>query len=220
MLRSFKSSIYALILLDSKYLYFTSALLCLLYLVGFFKNGKAYKIFTIYIVGVLIIDYISSNLWKWFRIYNVFMHHFYELFQFVILSYFYSLLLKTKAQLISVYVLLIVLPIFLLSRYLLNPYLFLEFNLLETYLTTMPLIIYSSMHLYNNLGGKTEYYIINIGLLFYLFTSTFIFLIYKLVVILEFDEFNDIMIDINIILQYIKFGFFFYQWKLIYFNKK
>ncbi len=206
-------------MLDSKYLYFTSALLCILYLVGFFKNGKTYKIFTIYLVGVLIIDYISSNLWKWFRIYNVFMHHFYELFQFVILSYFYSLLLKTRAQLISVYVLLIVLPIFLFSRYLLNPYLFLEFNLLETYLTTMPLIIYSSMHLYNNLGGKSEYYYINIGLLFYLFSSTFIFLIYKLVVILELDEFNDTMVDINILLQYIKFGFFFYQWKLIYFKR-
>ncbi len=219
MLRSIKSAIYTLILLDSKYLYFTSALLCILYLVGFFKNGKTYKIFTIYLVGVLIIDYISSNLWKWFRIYNVFMHHFYELFQFVILSYFYSLLLKTRAQLISVYVLLIVLPIFLFSRYLLNPYLFLEFNLLETYLTTMPLIIYSSMHLYNNLGGKSEYYYINIGLLFYLFSSTFIFLIYKLVVILELDEFNDTMVDINILLQYIKFGFFFYQWKLIYFKR-
>lgn len=83
----------------------------------------------------------------------------------------------------------------------------------------MPLIIYSSMHLYNNLGGKSEYYYINIGLLFYLFSSTFIFLIYKLVVILELDEFNDTMVDINILLQYIKFGFFFYQWKLIYFKR-
>lgn len=206
-------------MLDSKYLYFTSALLCLLYLIGFFKNGKAYKIFTIYLIGVLSIDYVSSHLYTWFRIYNVFMQHFYELFQFVILSYFYSLLLKTKQQLFTVYILLIVLPIFLFSRYLLNPNLFFEYNLLETYLTTMPLIIYSSMHLYNNLGEKSEFYYINVGLLFYLFTSTFIFLLYKLIVVFEFDEFNDAMVDINIILQYIKFGFFFYQWKLIYFNK-
>ena len=206
-------------MLDAKYLYFTSALLCLLYLIGFFKNGKAYKIFTIYIIGVLLMDFISSKLYSWFRIYNIFMNHFYDLFQFVILSYFYATLLKTKKQLFTVYILLIILPVFLLSRYVFNPQMFFEYSLLETYLTTMPLIIYSSMHLYNNLGEKSEFYFINIGLLFYLFTSTFIFLLYKLITVFKFDEFNDIMIDINIMLQYIKFGFFFYQWKLIYFNK-
>lgn len=204
---------------SSYYLFGTSAILCILYLIGFFKYGKTYKIFTLYILGVLLIDFVASNLWKWFKIYNIFIYHFYDLFQFVILSYFYATLLKTKKQLFTVYILLIILPVFLLSRYVFNPQMFFEYSLLETYLTTMPLIIYSSMHLYNNLGEKSEFYFINVGLLFYLFTSTFIFLLYKLITVFKFDEFNDIMIDINIILQYIKFGFFFYQWKLIYFNK-
>ena len=207
-------------MLDAKYLYFTSALLCLLYLIGFFKNGKAYKIFTIYIIGVLLMDFISSKLYSWFRIYNIFMNHFYDLFQFVILSYFYATLLKTKKQLFTVYILLIILPVFLLSRYVFNPQMFFEYSLLETYLTTMPLIIYSSMHLYNNLGEKSEFYYGNVGLLFYLFTSTFIFLLYRLVVIFDIeDTINDLMVNLNITLQYIKFAFFFYQWKLIYFNK-
>lgn len=204
---------------SSYYLFGTSAILCILYLIGFFKYGKTYKIFTLYILGVLLIDFVASNLWKWFKIYNIFIYHFYDLFQFVILSYFYATLLKTKKQLFTVYILLIILPVFLLSRYVFNPQMFFEYSLLETYLTTMPLIIYSSMHLFNNLGEKSEFYFINVGLLFYLFTSTFIFLLYKLITVFKFDEFNDIMIDINIILQYIKFGFFFYQWKLIYFNK-
>lgn len=206
-------------MLEYKYLHFASALLCLLYFIGFFKKEKAYKIFTVYILGVLLIDFISSNLWRWFKIYNVFMQHFYELFQFILLSYFYSLLLKTKTQLYTVYLILIILPVFLLSRYLLNPTLFFEYNLLESYLTTIPLIIYATMHLYNNLGEKSHFYYINLGLLFYLFTSTFIFLLYKLITVLNLDVFSDVMVDINIVLQYIKFGFFFYQWKLIYFNK-
>lgn len=206
-------------MLDSNYLFITSAFLFLLYLIGFFKNGKVYKIFTFYIIGVLLIDYIGSKLYKWFKIYNIFMQHFYELFQFVMLSYFFSLLLKTRTQLLTVYILLIILPIFLLSRYLINPNLFFEYNLLETYLTTMPLIIYSSMHLYNDLGEKSEFYYANLGLLFYLFTSTFIFLLNRLITVLEFDGFSEIIIDINIVLQYIKFAFFFYQWRLIYFNK-
>lgn len=84
----------------------------------------------------------------------------------------------------------------------------------------MPLIIYSSMHLYNNLGEKSDFYYSNLGLLFYLFTSTFIFLLYKLYVVLDIeDNLNDMMVNLNITLQYVKFAFFFYQWKLIYFNK-
>lgn len=90
---------------------------------------------------------------------------------------------------------------------------------MESYLTTIPLIIYATMHLYNNLGEKSDFYYVNLGLLFYLFTSTFIFLLYKLITVLNLDVFSDVMVDINIVLQYIKFGFFFYQWKLIYFNK-
>ena len=147
------------------------------------------------------------------------MQHFYELFQFILLSYFYSLLLKSKTQLYTIYLILIILPVFLLSGYLLNPTLFFEYNLIESYLTTIPLIIYATMYLYNNLGEKSRFYYINLGLLFYLFTSTFIFLLYKLITVLFLVGFSDVMIDLNIVLQYIKFGFFIYQWKLIYFNK-
>jgi hypothetical protein len=76
------------------------------------------------------------------------------------------------------------------------------------------------MYLYNNLGEKSRFYYINLGLLFYLFTSTFIFLLYRLLSVFDLEEkINDLMVNLNITLQYIKFGFFFYQWKLIYFNK-
>ena len=195
-------------------------MLCFLYLIGFPKQGKTYRIFTIYIIGVLLIDVIASNLWKWFRIYNTFTHHFYVLFQFVILSYFYLTLLQTKKQLLSVYILLIVLPVLLLSRYIFNPQMFLEYSLLEMYLGTIPIIIYATMLLYNNLGDEKEFYYANLGVLLYLFGSTFIFLFYELFSVFETkNTFTNNLGVINVGLQYIKFGFFFYQWKLIYFNK-
>jgi hypothetical protein len=147
------------------------------------------------------------------------MHHFYDLFQFVLLSFFYAFLLQTKRQLQILYITFIILLSFLSIRYIINPKLFFEYSLLASYLTTMPIIIYATMHLYNSLGQKKKFYFANLGLLFYLFTSTFIFLLYKLITILDFDAFDNVMVDINIILQYIKFGFFFYQWKLIYFSK-
>jgi len=206
-------------LLDSKYLYLTSAILCLLYFIGFFRNGKAYKIFCIYLFGVLLIDFISSKLWKWFGIYNIFTVHFYELFQFVMLSYFYATLLKTKQQLYVLYSLIIILPIFLLSRYLVNPKIFFEYSLLETYLTTIPIIIYGVMHLYNNLNEEKAFQYVNIGILLYLFCSTFIFLLFELKNVFKFNDFDNALINTNIILQFIKFGFFFIQWKVIYFKK-
>ena len=201
------------------YLHITSAILCLLYFIGFSKQGKAYKIFTIYITVVLAIDFIASHLWDWFGIYNIFTSHFYDLLQFVLLSYFYGNLLNTKKQLYTVYLLLIILPFFLLVRYVFNPEMFFEYSLLEMYLTTMPIIIYATMHLYNHLGKKIELYYINIGLLFYLFGSTVIFLLYELLGMFKVRStlFDNLSI-INIVLQYIKFGFFFYQWKLIYFK--
>jgi hypothetical protein len=202
------------------YLFITSAVLCLLYFIGFFKYGKTYKIFTLYIVGVLIIDFVASNLWDWFKIYNIFTSHFYDLFQFVILSYFYATLLQTKKQLLAVFILLIILPVFLLSRYVFNPQMFFEYSLLETYLATMPIIIYATMHLYNNLGQKTEFYYANLGILLYLFSSTFIFLFYELNSFFDRSNiFYKNLTAINLALQFIKFGFFFYQLKLIYFNK-
>ena len=97
---------------------------------------------------------------------------------------------------------------------------FLEYSLLEMYLGTIPIIVYATMYLYNNLGNEKEFYYVNLGILFYLFASTFIFLLYELFTVLETD--NTISKNlgvINIILQYLKFGFFFYQLKLIYFNK-
>ena len=191
----------------------------MLYFIGFSRNGKAYKIFFIYLFGVLLIDFIASKLWKWFGIYNIFTSHFYKLFQFVILSYFYATLLKTKQQLYFLYSLLIILPIFLLSRYLFNPKMFFEYSLLETYMTFIPIIIYGVMHLYNNLNEKKEFHYANIGILLYLFCSTFIFLLFELKNVLKINEFDNILIDTNIILQYIKFGFFFMQWEVIYFNK-
>ena len=164
-------------------------------------------------------DFISSKLYSWFSIYNIFMNHFYDLFQFVILSYFYATLLKTKKQLFTVYILLIILPVFLLSRYVFNPQMFFEYSLLETYMTFIPIIIYGVMHLYNNLNEKKEFHYANIGILLYLFCSTFIFLLFELKNVLKINEFDNILIDTNIILQYIKFGFFFMQWEVIYFNK-
>jgi hypothetical protein len=97
---------------------------------------------------------------------------------------------------------------------------FFEYSLLEMYLATMPIIIYATMHLYNNLGERTEFYYANLGILLYLFGSTFIFLFYELSSFFDRSNvFYKNLTTINFTLQFIKFGFFFYQWKLIYFNK-
>jgi hypothetical protein len=79
--------------------------------------------------------------------------------------------------------------------------------------------MYGVMYLYNNLNEEKAFQYANIGILLYLFCSTFIFLLFELKNVFKFNEFDNALINTNIILQFIKFGFFFIQWKVIYFKK-
>ncbi|WP_156112526.1 hypothetical protein [Lacinutrix jangbogonensis] len=62
-------------------------------------------------------------------------------------------------------------------QYALNPSLFEKFNLLEIFITSFPLVIYSIFHLYNSLSKAGKFMYINAGVLIYLATSTLIFIL-------------------------------------------
>mgnify|MGYP000709254159 CR=1 FL=1 len=63
----------------------------------FSNQGKAYKIFTIYIAVIGIIQ-IASRILSSFGMGNLFLSHFYFIAQFIILSFFYLELLKEQYQ--------------------------------------------------------------------------------------------------------------------------
>ncbi len=140
-----------------------------------FKNIVALKYFIIYIVSICIIQVIghiyAHNLQN-----NLHLSHFYFIIQFICLSFFYKTMF-TKIQKRMVYYLLGGVLIILVIQYYKNPELYFQFNSLEIFITSLPLIIYSIVHMYNSLNKSPEYMYINAGILIYITTSTLIFLL-------------------------------------------
>ena len=153
----------------------------ILLLKGFSSNGKAFKIFTIYTIIIFIIQLISNILFRC-RMNNLFLSHAYFVLQFVILSFFYLEILKTKMQKKTVFLFLFLCPLLLAIQYANEPSLFFKFNLFEIFITSFLLVIYAVFHLYNMLNEKKVFYYINLGILIYLFGSTILFLVGNLMI--------------------------------------
>ncbi len=107
---------------------------------------------------------------------NLHYSHIYFITQFIFLSLFYRTLFKSNQKRgVNIVILLVLFT--LTIQYFKNPHLIDQFNLLEIFITSVPVIIYSIIHLYNSLSKKGEYMFINSGVLIYLTTSTLIFIL-------------------------------------------
>lgn len=152
----------------------------------FYHQDKVFKIFTGYLGLVLVIQIISNVLAR-VNINNLYLSHFYFVGQFIALSFFYKVLLKETYQkkivTVGLYAGLAVIGI----QYVLDPSLFFKFNLFEIFITSFLIVSYATLHLYNILNEKKEYYYINMGILLYLFGSTILFIVGNLTNILRLE---------------------------------
>lgn len=155
----------------------------ILYAYSYLKGNKskAVKYFAIYltltfcvlVASLLIVDYhellhIKQN--------NLFLSHFYFIFQFIFLTLFFSQLFNKKQRRSQKIISAIVFSV-LIIQYTWNPELYYKFNLLEIFITSFPLVIYSIFHLYNSLSKSGKFMYINAGILIYLSTSSLIFIL-------------------------------------------
>ena len=149
---------------------------CVLFLVAYNKKRpKTYKLFTGYLLVSFVIT-ISSEILAQNGMNNLFLSHVYFISQFYILSLFYAELLeKIHARVINVILGLVTLM--LIIQYALDTTLFYRFNLFEVFITSFPLVVYSTIHLYNALNDKMSYMYVNGAILMYLSTSTLIFIL-------------------------------------------
>lgn len=151
---------------------------------------------------------------------NLFISHFYFVLQFLILSFFYYFLMKEKIQKKTIMLLNIACSLLLVIQYSIDPKLFYTFNLFEIFITSLPLIIYSTFHLYNLLNEKKEFYYINIGLLIYLFGSTIVFLTSNLLLSLKTYDSFDFIYSLNVYLYVIYQLFILFDLKSIVLTNK
>ncbi|QHI35500.1 hypothetical protein IMCC3317_08460 [Kordia antarctica] len=146
----------------------------LLLLVGFFRNKKAYKFFTIYLVSITIIQAFTYYLWTK-GANNLHVSHYYLTTQFILLSLFYHSLFKNKTQKRLVITILVLVIIILIVQSYIMPELLYKFNLVEILVTLLPLVFFSVIQFYNSLSGTKNFTYINSGIFIYLLTSTLIF---------------------------------------------
>lgn len=146
----------------------------ILYLKVSFKHNTNFKIFSLYLLIMCIIQMISFAMSE-YKINNLFLSHYYFLFQFLFLSLFYIKLFKNKTHKKIILSTLLIVICIISSQYILNPSLYYKFNILEIMLSSIPLMIFNLLYLFNSLNRKMEYLYVNSGIFIYLLSSTLIF---------------------------------------------
>ncbi len=148
----------------------------ILYLLGFTKQSKAYRYYTLYLVAMFGIQSLTIWLGKQ-NIKNHFLSSYYLFFQFILLSCFFYFLfdpisskIKTSIKYISVLITCIS-----ISQYIYNPDLYFTFNSFGLLLTTCTLVVYSVMYLLELLSKKMPFHYVVIGIFIYLISSSLIF---------------------------------------------
>lgn len=145
----------------------------------FFKSYRnqsiAFKIFTFYLLIILIIQLISTYL-RMNKIENLFLSHYYFVGQFVLLSLFFKNIFK---EAIFKNIILIIVAFILITLgvyYSIYPKDYYKFNTIEIIISSIPLIVYCFIFFLRRVEGvdKKFIYIIS-GLFLYLLCSTLLF---------------------------------------------
>lgn len=189
----------------------------ILYTKSFSKFGKAFNVFVSYLLLLVIVQLIMEFLLL-FSIPNLFLTHFYFIGQLVLLGFFYHTLLKNilfKKIIIAGTSLSLII---LLIQYFIDPSLFFKFNLLEITITSLLVVGFAFFYLYELLTREKKFYYVTIGLIIYLLTSTVLFLIGNITIVLA----NDLRFfswTLNAFLVLVNQFFILYEWK-VSFSKK
>lgn len=184
-----------------------------LFLYRFKKENKAFKIYTIYLGIIVLIEALIIIIIA-LGYQNLILSHFYFTGQFILLSLFYLDLVKGTYQKKIIKFNLVLVPIILGINFLINPSQLHEFCLIEILLTSITIISYSTFHFYNMLSNKKEFYLINCGILIYLFGSTVTFLPRNLHTVYGFS-FSLALQLLNIVLYLMYLIFIFLDWRQI-----
>ncbi|MDI6050422.1 hypothetical protein QLS31_11315 [Flavobacterium sp. XS2P24] len=190
----------------------------ILFIKGFANQGKAYKIFTWYL-GVVFTIQIISNIFMRMNTNNLFLSHFYFIGQFILLSFFYITVLKEEFQKKLVKAGLVIGLLALSIQYAYDTSLFFKFNLFEIFITSFLLIIYATIHFYNMLNEKKEFYYVNVGLMIYLLGSTILFLVGNLTAVLS-PKMSLFTWILNALLIIINQFFILIEWKKSFYKKE
>ncbi len=191
--------------------YFLLVLNFILYWNGFSKHGKTFQ-YLVYYLTVLVIVQVFMEILVLQSKNNLYLVHAYFIGQFLCLGFFYKSLMKTKTQVAIIQYSMFVGSLLLLLDYGFNPDQFFKFNLFEIALTSLLVVLYAVMHLYNMLLDNREYYYLTIGVIMYLLASTILFFVGNITTGLS-DEFKLLTWNLNSFLVILYQLLIFVEWK-------
>jgi hypothetical protein len=181
------------------------------------KRPRSVYIFTFYLLVMIVIQFFTNYLSNIGQN-NLYLSHYYFIFQFILLSLFYLEIINNSYQRkiikIAIPFCLVVLGI----QYFFNNDLYEKFNLLEIFITSFLLIIFSMFHFYNILNEKKRYYYLNTGILLYLFGSTVLFMSGNLISRLDL-ALSKIVWILNLLLYIVYQIFILLEWREIFYKK-
>lgn len=193
--------------------------------IRFFVTSKnrdvLYRIVTGYLILLFCVELFCNIIGFLYPGTNFFLSHYYFIFQFVSLSFFFYKSFSDKRLKRVVLILLVLIISFLGFQYSEKPSLYWEFNLIEIVITSVPLLFYAVYFIVSNLKNvKQDYFYFCNGLIVYLTSSASVFLsgnsdtvIFTEPFVLDLWFFNSLF--------YILYQFLIYkEWKTLNFRRK
>lgn len=198
--------------------YFVLLINLILYTFSFFQKEKANVFFMGYLVFIFIIQFIMEIMY-YLHMNNLFAINLFFVGQMVFLGLFYESILKTKKQKFFVKFVITSILLVLCIQYFIDPDQFLKFNLFEITLTSLSIVVFALLHFYNMLSDKKEYYYYTIGVVFYLLTSTVLYLVGNLTSNLS-NDLKYLSWRVNAFLIIMYYLFILYEWKVSFKPRK
>ena len=184
----------------------------ILYTKGFSRFGEAFKTYTYYLF-LLVIVQLAMEILVSFVINNLYLIHVYFIGQLILLGLFYKKLLQNPSQKKIITISMITGLLVLIVQYVLDPGLFFKFNLFEIAVTSLLVVFFALLYLYNMLTETKKYYYITIGLIIYLLASTVLFLVGNLTLGLS-KELKLITWNLNAFFVVVNQLFILYEWNV------
>ncbi|WP_379683150.1 hypothetical protein [Flavobacterium procerum] len=191
--------------------YFLLIINFILFSKGFSKFGKAFRIYVCYLFLLVIVQF-TMEVMVFFNINNLSLVHLYFIGQFMLLGLFYKELFQNKAQKKIIQISLLTGIFILAIQYVLQPELFFKFNLFEITITSLLVVFFALLYLYNMLTDEKKFYYITVGLVIYLLASTILFLVGNLTLGLS-EELKLITWTLNAFFVMVNQFFVLFEWK-------
>lgn len=184
-----------------------------------FTGNKIYNVLFLYLLFYFLIELFCNIIGFLKPNSNIFVSHYAFNVQFLFLSIFFYLLFKEsilKKMVVAVFFAFISINLYLSFE---DPELYWKFNLFEIVAISLVTLVYTLIHLYNNLGEEKNYFYFTIGVSMYMLSTSIIFLLGNVELVFIKDPYIDIWVFNSIFFIVYQF-LIFKEWRYLNLRKK